>query len=97
LSESGNSGGGEGSGPRENAGSRVTIFTVAPQILVTAVSTASTATANLLQSFQKKRKKKRSVMSSEENHGAMEMSSMEAKQEQQSAQEQGKLKISFYY
>lgn len=101
LSGSGNRGGssasGEGSGLRGSGGSRVTIFTVAPQFLVTAVSTASTATANLLQGLQKKRTKKKTVVSSTGNHVANEISSMETKQDQPSTQEEGKLKISFYY
>lgn len=101
LSGSGNRGGssasGEGSGLRGSGGSPVTIFTVAPQFLVTAVSTASTATANLLQGLQKKRTKEKIVVSSTGNHVANEISSMETKQDQQSTQEEGKLKISFYY
>jgi hypothetical protein len=101
LSVSGNSdgssGSGEGSGSRGSGGGRVSIFTVAPQILATAVSTARTATANLLQSLQKKRTKKKSIVSSEESHVPTEMSSAEAKEEDTSAQEEGKLKISFNY
>lgn len=99
LSGSGNRGGssasGEGSGSRGSGGSRVTIFTVTPQILVTAVSTATTATANLLQGLQKKRTKKKNAVSSTGNHVANEISSMETKQEQPSTQQEGKLKILF--
>jgi hypothetical protein len=96
---SGGGGSGKGSGFRGSGGSRVTIFTLAPQILVTAVSTASTATVNLLEGLQKTAKKKKSVptgnvVTSAENHVATVTSSMDAEQQQLSTHE-GELKIIF--
>jgi hypothetical protein len=98
----GGGGGGEESGRRGSGGRRVTVFTVAPQVLITAVSTASTATANLLEALQKKRTNKRSapfddvVMSAENHVAADDMSNMQARQQNRATQVEGKLKISFH-
>jgi len=106
LSGSGSRGGGsgsaEGSGFRGSGGRRITVFTVAPQVLVTAASTASTATASLLAALQKKRAKKDSapfdeVVMSAENHVATDgISSMQSQQQHRSTQVEGKLKISLH-
>lgn len=106
LSGSGGRGGGsgsaEGSGFRGSVGKRITVFTVAPQVLVTAASTASTATASLLEALQKKRTKKDSapfdeVVMSAENHVATDgISSMLSQQQNRSTQIEGKLKIAFH-
>jgi len=106
LSGSGSRGGGsgsaEGSGFRGSAGRRITVFTVAPQVLVTAASTASTATASLLAALQRKSAKKDSapfdeVVMSAENHVATDViSSMQSQQQHRSTQVEGKLKISFH-
>jgi hypothetical protein len=91
----GGSGSSEGSGFRGSGGRRVTIFTVTPQILVTAVSTASAAISGL----QKKRTKKKNPTPSEnattsgEQHVA---SSMNSDQEQTFTQEEGKQTSLFY-
>jgi hypothetical protein len=95
------SGSGEGSGFRRSGGKRVTVFTVAPQLLITAVSSTRTATANLLEALQKKRAKKGSapfddVVMSAENHVATDdKSNMQAQQQNHSTKIEGKLKISF--
>lgn len=104
LSGSGSRGGGsgsaEGSGFRGSGGRRITVFTVAPQVLVTAASTASTATASLLAALQKKRAKKDSapfdqVVMSAENHVATDViSGMQSQQQHRPTQVEGKLKIS---
>ncbi|GFG39955.1 hypothetical protein Cfor_09012, partial [Coptotermes formosanus] len=84
------SGSGEGSGFRRSGGKRVTVFTVAPQLLITAVSSTRTATANLLEALQKKRAKKGSapfddVVMSAENHVATDdKSNMQAQQQNHS-------------
>jgi hypothetical protein len=106
LSGSGSRGGGsgsaEGSGFRGSGGRRITVFTVAPQVFVTAASTASTATASLLAALQKKRAKKDSarfdeVVMSAENHVATDgISSMQSQQQHRSTQVEGKLKISLH-
>lgn len=102
LSASGGRGGGcgsgEGSGFQGSDGRRVTVISVAPEIVITAVSTASTATANLLEALQKKAKKVSApfddVVVSSENHVTTEgVSSMQAPQQNSSAQVGGKLKI----
>ena len=53
-------------------GSGITILSSAPRLLVTAVSSASTATASLLEGLQKKRTKKKAttgnLVSSVKNH-----------------------------
>lgn len=103
LSGSGGRGGGsgsaEGSGFRGSGGRRITIFTVTPRVLVTAASTASTATASLLTALHKKGTKKNSapfdeVVMSTENHVATDgVSSMQSQQQHRSTQVEGKLKI----
>jgi hypothetical protein len=107
LSGSGSRGGGsgsaEGSGFRGSGRRRITVFTVAPQVLVTAASTASSATASLLAALQKKRAKVDSapfdeVVRSAENHVATDgIRSMQSQQQHHSTtQVEGKLKISFH-
>lgn len=97
----GDGGGGKRSGFRGSGGNRVTIFSLAPQIIVAAVSTASTATVNLIESLQKTAKKKKSVptgnvATSKENHVTTVTSSMDAEHQQLSAHE-GELKIAFIF
>jgi hypothetical protein len=92
---------GKGSGFRGSGRSRVTIFTLAPQILVTAVSTAGTATVNLLEGLQKTAKGHNSVpagsvVTSTGNHVATVTSSMDADQQQLPACE-GELKVMFIF